>query len=73
MRVKIMSDSKRIKEKVHSHVSGLAGAVHHITLLSLTKNYTLTLYDTHTPACKHKPKKGGKHLDLSLGFLHCTI
>ena len=28
MMVKIMSDSKRIKEKVHFHVSGLAGAVH---------------------------------------------
>ena len=28
MMVKIMSDSKRIKGKVHFHVSGLAGAVH---------------------------------------------
>jgi len=28
MMVKIMSDSKRIKEKVHFHVSILAGAVH---------------------------------------------
>jgi len=28
MMVKIMSDSKRIKEKVHFSVSGLAGAVH---------------------------------------------
>jgi len=27
MIVKIMSDSKRIKEKVHFHVSSLAGAV----------------------------------------------
>ena len=27
MMVKIMSDSKRIKGKVHFHVSGLAGAV----------------------------------------------
>ena len=27
MMVKIMSDSKRIKEKVHFHVSILAGAV----------------------------------------------
>jgi len=27
MMVKIMSNSKRIKEKVHFHVSGLAGAV----------------------------------------------
>jgi len=32
MRVKIMSDSKRIKEKVHFSVSGLAGAVHEIEL-----------------------------------------
>jgi len=28
MMVKIMSNSKRIKEKVHFHVSILAGAVH---------------------------------------------
>jgi len=28
MMVKIMSNSKRIKEKVHFHVSKLAGAVH---------------------------------------------
>jgi len=28
MMVKIMSNSKRIKEKVHFYVSGLAGAVH---------------------------------------------
>ena len=28
MMVKIMSDFKRIKGKVHFHVSGLAGAVH---------------------------------------------
>jgi len=27
MMVKIMSDSKRIREKVHFYVSGLAGAV----------------------------------------------
>ncbi len=27
MVIKIMSDSKRIKEKVHFYVSGLAGAV----------------------------------------------
>jgi len=27
MMVKIMSDSKKIKEKTHFHVSGLAGAV----------------------------------------------
>jgi len=30
MMVKIMSNSKRIKEKVHFHVSKLAGAVHNI-------------------------------------------
>jgi len=30
--VKIMSNSKRIKEKVHFHVSGLAGAVQTIQL-----------------------------------------
>ena len=28
MMVKIMSNSKRIEEKVHFHVSRLAGAVH---------------------------------------------
>jgi len=31
--VKIMSDSKKIKEKVHFSVSILAGAVHIITVL----------------------------------------
>jgi len=30
MMVKIMSDSKRIKEKVHFHVSILAGAVQNV-------------------------------------------
>ena len=30
MMVKIMSDSKRIKEKVHFCVSILAGVVHHV-------------------------------------------
>jgi len=33
MMVKIMSDSKRIKEKVHFYVSILAGAVHTATLI----------------------------------------
>jgi hypothetical protein len=33
MMVKIMSDSKKIKEKVHFYVSGLAGAVQASKLL----------------------------------------
>jgi hypothetical protein len=34
MMVKIMSDSKRMKEKVHFHVSRLTGAVHITTVTS---------------------------------------
>ncbi len=33
MMVKIMSDCKRMKEKVHFHVSILAGTVHFFTIL----------------------------------------
>ncbi|GAH52311.1 unnamed protein product [marine sediment metagenome] len=42
MMVKIMSDSKRIKEKVHFYVSGLAGAVHHM-LINPSENKNLFL------------------------------
>jgi hypothetical protein len=35
MMVKIMSDSKRMKEKVHFHVSRLAGAVHNEIVSSI--------------------------------------
>ena len=42
MMVKIMSDSKRIKEKVHFSVSGLAGAVH--SLLNLIRNTRYEFY-----------------------------
>jgi len=42
MMVKIMSNSKRIKEKVHFHVSGLAGAVQKGMLRSQFHNVTIT-------------------------------
>jgi len=37
MMVKIMSDSKRIKEKVHFYVSSLAGAVHNLLKSKILK------------------------------------
>jgi len=40
--VKIMSNSKRIKEKVHFHVSGLAGAVHRNNIINTFLNITHT-------------------------------
>jgi len=45
MMVKIMSDSKRIKEKVHFHVSGLAGAVQiSFCYFSFNHNFACKIY-----------------------------